>query len=138
LVSTGTFNVTIRPTFAAFQDQYGLINGDLSAAPYHKGVCNLAAYAFGVNPATPDRSALPLVTLQGGNLQVTYSRWLHAADLSYIVEVSDDLVNWSSGPSYTQQVSVTPLDSAREQVVERDLIPSSSAPHRFIRIRLVR
>jgi len=136
LTSTGSFIVTVQRSFAWFQDQYGLINADPTADPNHTGVCNLAAYAFGMNPSAPDRSQLPNVMLQNGFLQISYPRWLDAGDLSYVVEVSGDLQNWNFGPGYTQQISVTPIDSTREQIVERDLIPANGASHRFIHVKI--
>ena len=134
---TTAATLTVLRTFAAFQDQHGLSDPDPAADPHHTGVCQLAAYAFGVNPALPDRSQLPAMTLENGFLQISYPRWKDAADLGYVVEVSDDLQNWYSGTSYTQPVSVTPIDTAREQAVERDLVPASSAPRRFLRVRIV-
>ena len=135
LTATGSFTVTVQRTYAWFQDQYGLINADPTADPYHTGVGNLAAYAFGVNPSAPDRSQLPKVGWQGGFLQISYPRWKDTGDLTYVVEVSGDLQNWNFGTNYTQLISVTPIDGTREQVVERDLIPITGAPRRFIHVR---
>jgi hypothetical protein len=136
LASTGSFTVTVQRTYAAFQDQYGLANADPTADTNHIGVRNLAAYALGVNPSAPDRSMLPSVAVQNGYLQISYPRWTDAADLTYLVEVSGDLKTWNSGSNYTHQVSVTPIDGSREQVVERDLIPAGSAMRRFMHLRI--
>jgi alpha-tubulin suppressor-like RCC1 family protein len=135
--STGFFTVTVLRTYASFQDQYGLLNPDVTADPYHTGVCQLLAYAFSVNPSAPDRSQLPLMDVQTGYLQISYPRWKDAADITYVVEVSSDLKNWYSGNTYTQQVGVNPIDSTREQVTVRDLIPTSNVPRRFIRVRII-
>ena len=74
--------------------------------------------------------------MENGYLQVSYPRWKDASDLVYTVEVSSDLKTWYSGASYTGQVSVTPLDATREQVIERDLVAATSAAKRFIRVRV--
>ena len=137
LVSSGTFTVTVRRSFAAFQDQQGMPDADPAADPSQTGVSNLAAYAFGLNPAAPERSQLPSADVHNGSLQISYPRWKDAADLQYVVEVSGDLQTWNSGTDYTEEVSVTPIDDTREQVLERDLIPASNALRRFIRIRLI-
>jgi hypothetical protein len=129
--------LNVPRTFALFQKQYGLPNPDPTADPTHIGVSQLTAYAFGVNPNAPDRSQLPTTAFQNGSLQITYPRWNDAADLTYVVEVSDDLQNWNSGPGYTQQVNITSLDLTRDQVVERDLNPASHTSRRFIRVKII-
>jgi alpha-tubulin suppressor-like RCC1 family protein len=134
-VATGSFTVTVLRSFAAFQNQYNLTGGG-AADPFHTGLTNLTAYAFGINPAAPDRSRLPAVTITDGYLQVSYDRWRDAADLQYVVEVSDDLQLWQSGPGHVIPVSATPLDASRERVIERDTTAVAGKPRRFIRVRL--
>ena len=136
LTSTATFTVTVQRTIVWYQDQYGLLNPDPTADPNNSGVCNLVAYAFGINPSAVDRSQLPTATSQNGYLQISFPRWKDAADLAYVVEVSGNLQNWYSGPDYTQQVSVTPIDATREHVTVSDLIPISDAMRRFIRVKI--
>jgi len=128
--------LTLLPTFALFQSQYGLQGSGPNEDPYHTGINNLVSYAFGLTPSTPERSQLPSTDIQSNYLRISYSRQKNAVDLGYVVEVSSDLKTWSSGPGYTSQISVTPIDDAREQIIERDLIPTSSEPRRFIRIRI--
>lgn len=138
LASTGSFTVTVQRTFAAFQDQYGLTSADPTADTYGTGVCQLESYAFGLNPAATDRSQLPAGTVQQGCLHISYPKWTDAGDLRYVVEVSGDLQNWDSGAGHTRQVSVTVIDATREWVTERDIIPTSDALRRFIRVRITR
>lgn len=134
--TSASFIVTVLRTYASFQEQYDLTDTDPAADPYFTGVSTLAAYAFGVAPAAPDRSQLPSVSLESGYLQISFPRWKDSADLGYIVEASDDLENWHSGPDTTQQVSVTAINATRERVVERDLIPVASAARRYMRVRI--
>jgi hypothetical protein len=134
-LATGSFTVTVLRSFAAFQDQYNLTGGG-AADPFGTGLANLTAYAFGMNPAAPDRSRLPVVAIADGYLQVSYDRWRDAADLQYVVEVSDDMQLWQSGPGQVLPVSVTPLDASRERVIERDTTAVAGKPRRFIRVRL--
>ena len=138
LSATTSFPVTVLRSYAAYQDQYGLPSTDPTADPSGTGICNLAAYAFGVNPSAPDRSQLPSASVQDGFLQIIYPAWINAGDLTY-VEVSGDLIKWSSGDGSTIQVSTTPDpdDGTRQWVTVRDLMPVISTPRRFIRVRLV-
>lgn len=129
--------LTVQRTFAWFQSQYSLTNPDPTADPNQTGVCQLIGYAFGVNPLAPDRSQLPQAGVQNSFLQISYPKWTDTGDLTYIVEVSGDLQTWYSGPGYTRQVSVTPIDATREQVTEGDLISSGSASRRFMRVKIV-
>ena len=135
-VSSTPATLTVSRTFAWFQAQYGSTYSVLLADPIGTGVKNLQAYAFGLNPANPDRTQLPQKSIQGNYLQISYPQWKDATDLTYVVEVSGDLITWNSGPGYTQQVSVNSLDATRQQIIQRDLIPITSAARRFIRVRI--
>jgi len=54
-------------------------------------------------------------------------------EIAYTVEVSSDLVHWSSGPSNVQEI--TQPDGIT--IVDRDLASANSTP-RFIRLRVTR
>jgi hypothetical protein len=136
LTATGSFTVTVQRSYAWFQDQYALSDGDPTADPNHTGVSNLEAYALALNPAIPDRSQWPSEALVGGHLQISYPQWTDAADVTYVVEVSGDLQTWNSGNGYIQQISTTPIDALREEIVVSDLTPTTSAARRFMRLRL--
>lgn len=137
LVATGSFTVTVRRSAAWFESSHGLAPGSLGADPFGTGIINLLAYAFGLDPAVPDRSRLPSVAMPGARLEITYARWPDAGDLSYVVEVSGDMVTWQSGPGHTEEVSVAPLGDGSEKVVVRDLAPAGPVnPRRFIRVKI--
>lgn len=135
--ATRTVNV-VNLSYADWCTQHGLSGSGATETsdPNHTGVSNLAAYAFGVNPQAPDRSQLPMATPQDNYLQISYPRLKDAANLTYTVEVSSDLKTWNSGAGYTQQVSVVSLDATREQVIERDVVQTSSGPCRFMRVKI--
>jgi len=130
-------SISVTRSFAWFQGAYGLSGANPAADTGH-GMPYLTAYAFGMNPNAPDRSRLPSAICQNGFLQISYLRYTDASDLTYVVEVSSDLHQWNSGPGYTQQVSVIPIDASRQQVVESDLVPIQNARLRFIRVRVVK
>ena len=60
------------------------------------GVRNLVEYALNLEPLSPDGSAQPSVTIAGGYLTLSYVPKSWATDLTYVVEASTDLVNWSA------------------------------------------
>ena len=98
---------------------------------------NLQEYAAGLNPRQTDpASATQTEDTSSGYLTLTFIRRHDVGDLSYIVEVSDDLSTWNSGPSYTHEVSVTALDAQRDWVTVQDLTPTSAATRRFIRLQI--
>jgi hypothetical protein len=107
-----------------------------AADPDDDGLNNMVEYALGLNPRQPDAaSARATADISGGYLELTFLRRHDVGDLSYIPEVSDDLLTWYSGPACLDEVSVTPLDEQRDWVTVRDLTPVSTAQTRFARVR---
>ncbi len=134
--NTAASTLTVESTLDSF-----LVSNGLSADapplddPFKTGIPHLLAYAFDLNPEAPDRSKLPSASLGDGRLRISYVRWKNTADLRYTVEAGDGLDNWRSGAGITETVSVTPLDSAREIVVEQEILPEPSSS-RFMRVRV--
>jgi fibronectin type 3 domain-containing protein len=138
-------------TFAVFQQLYfptQLNNPAISgpnADPNHDGISNLLAYALDLNPLSTTPQSLPKPTLPapgspGGPqyLTITFKRLKDPSDLTYTVEVSSDMENWSSGPTATTQVSATSLDQNYEQVTVRDNTAIGGANKvRFIHVKVV-
>ena len=61
------------------------------------GIKNLNRYAFGLNPTNPSpTNGLPLYQIMNDRLSVTFRHPLGVTDLEYVVQVSDDLINWSA------------------------------------------
>ena len=107
------------------------------ASPAGDGVPNLLKYALGLNPFAPATAAqLPSGSIQsytGTNyLTLTVNRAAEPSDVSYIVEVTGNLLSgWVSGPPETVIVTNTPT-----QLVVRDNTPQPAATVRFIRLRV--
>ena len=127
--------------FTAAQLANPAVSGDL-ADPDGDGVVNLLEYALNLDPLSASRAGLPVVApaTQNGttNLTLTYTKLKTATDLTYVVEVSADLLTWKSGSGYTTDVAV--LDQGTtQQVTTRDLTAISAAtPRRFMRLRVTR
>jgi hypothetical protein len=132
--------------FEAWQaEQFGAESGGPDAAPTadpdRDGIVNLMEYALKLDPNDADVTGLPAqgkTNVDGSDyLTLTYTRVKAATDITYVVEVSGDLVTWNAGPSYTATVSVTDNpDGITQTVVVRDLVPMDSATSRFIRLKI--
>jgi hypothetical protein len=110
--------------------------GANGASPAGDAVPNLMKYALGLNPFTATTPAqLPsgsLQTFSGQSyLTLTVNRATQPADITYIVEVSSNLLSWVSGPPNTVTVTNTAT-----QLVVRDNTPVPAATSRFIRLRV--
>ena len=111
------------------------ISGD-TATPMGDGTPNLLKYAMGISPwdETPLPVAQDIETVSGNSfLRLTVDRNPAATDISYIVEVTDDL----SGGNWISAGTVVENNTANELVV-RDTVPIGSASQRFIRLKVTR
>lgn len=103
------------------------------------GLINWAEYVFGRNPRAQDNSALTsfsIVPVGGVDYPaITFDRRHKALDVTWTVEASSNLVNWSP---ITQLVG-TPQDlgAGLERVTYRDFQAAGTGP-RFLRVRAVR
>ena len=114
-----------------------------SADPDADGFSNLEEYAYGLDPkAKNPRSAAPqiaLATYAGEQaLTATFTRNTLATDAVLTVEVSADLVTWTSAAGATAVVSSTDLGNDVQRFVVRDVATTATAARRFLRVRLVR
>jgi hypothetical protein len=114
------------------------VSGPL-ADPNADGQKNLLAYAFGLSPwtvVTAANGGTPTAQNQNGYLTLTYPRLRNPIDVNYAVEVSSDLTTWNSGPAFTTQLTVTPLDATREQVTVRDNTTITGVTRRAMRLKV--
>jgi len=99
------------------------------------GITNLQAYASNVSPWIQAASALPVVSLEGGYLTVSFTRRVNPTDVTYTVAVSADLGTWNSGAGYTTDLPSIPINPATERAVIRDNVPVTTPPERrFMRV----
>lgn len=150
LTMNGPLDVTatFARTFLAWRDQYFTeseradegISGD-NADPAGDSVPNLLKYALGLDPLEPARDALPspdLRTVPGQGdarfLTLSFSHPSDVTDVSYVVQLSGDLSDWS-------ETAVLAEDNESEGVTTRtyrDVSPYDASIRRFIRLRIAR
>lgn len=109
--------------------------GGLLADPDGDGLKNVQEYAFTGSAKFPDPLMLPSVSINLDHLTVSFVRPKYAPDLTYVAEVSSDLMTWYSGSTYTQQVAVFDRGDV-EAVVIQDNLSLLSEARRFMRIRV--
>ena len=103
--------------------------GDGMADNDHDGAQNLLEYALGLDPSQHETGWQPGVTRINGSLNMTVTKASGSTDVSFIIEVSDDLLNWQNGAPHT----TTLIDTATTLQVRDD----GTGPRRFIRLRVV-
>jgi len=121
-----TLSGQIPTTLANWRKTYGADTAVLSS----DGLPNIIKYALGL---AADIAATPADTITGSittnYFTLTIPRRMRRSDVTYTVQVSNDLVTWNSGPSYT--VTLKDTDT---QLVVRDALPCSSSVKRFYRL----
>jgi hypothetical protein len=109
-----------------------------AAAPQGDGVPNLLKYALGLDPRQSAVGTLPMATIEPDSstglsyLTLTAKRQGVAVAVSYIVEVSSDLITWKGTPGSD---TVTLVNNPYLLKV-RTLVPYSSQSTAFMRLRI--
>jgi hypothetical protein len=104
------------------------------------GIRNDLEYALGLNPQVRNPvTALPIaqiVTNAGGRFLAITFRHRPAADLTTVVEKSEDLVTWTSQPDVTLESSTDHGDGTFTQTWRSVLpVPAAGGTRQFLRIR---
>jgi len=103
----------------------------VDADPDRDGLSNLMEYALGREPLTAEASAAPVASIDGSDWIYTYSRPVDRADLTYVVEASIDLVNWSASGVTHARVSTEGTTETWEA-----RFPTANAPALFFRLKV--
>jgi sugar lactone lactonase YvrE len=141
--ATGTLTLSIQNSYSGWKNLHftpeeladPAISG-YAAAPAGDGIANLLKYALNLDPWSPSFAGLPtpgITTVSGTDyLSLTYTPAPLVDDITFLVEVSGDLNTWNSGPGFT-----LPVDTENPSTVTvQDATPMSSAPRRFIRLKI--
>ncbi len=122
--------------FSESQREDPSVSGD-SANPAGDGIPNLLKFALALDPWKP---AVPgdLLTqeIDGDALLLTHLRRPESAGITYHLDVSNDLENWSSGTDVLETVSTETEGELERVVVAAPL--SDSETQRFFRLRVER
>lgn len=105
--------------------------GTATADPDQDGMPNLAEYALGSNPLQPERTPQEL-SRNAAEWSFTYTRPVDRGDITYVVEISTDLIVWTSeGVSQERQSTDGPSETWRAKY-------SGAATQCFFRLRVTR
>jgi hypothetical protein len=120
------------PTYAEWAAANGMSAVTKGADDDGDGYSNLLEYALGANPsAMADISQSTAVAEASGQkyMQIALSRSLIRPSLTWSLERSADMVNWTAATSSV-------ITDTASQLVLRDTLPLSGNEKRFIRIRV--
>lgn len=95
--------------------------------PDKDGLSNLMEYALGSSPSTSN--AGPTVLVESNYLTMMLTKNSQAANVIHTVQVSTNMVNWTSGAG-----STVILQNTATNLKVRDAAPHGTFPRRFIRL----
>lgn len=135
----GTSGITLLATpvdqwrFRTFGDNATSAAAADSSDYDHDGVPNLLEYALGMNATTMDRTSLPQPVPLNDHLTLSYVP--AATDVTYIVEASSDLIQWSAA---NVELLTVANPNPPGSVTYQYHTPLSGLPRIFLRVRVTR
>ncbi len=114
------------------------------ADPNADGVVNLLAYAYRLDPILtpphelPQSFFVPAPGGAGGELVYQFRRNKLAADLTYVVQVSDSLGSWTDFTGSTLVINADPDGDGGAEVVEIRIPVTDNETKKFVRLQVVR
>lgn len=136
-LATAAFTLLARPVDQWRFHTFGESANDPAAADTgdwdHDGLKNLLEYALQLDAKAPYTGGLPLPVVLDDHLTLSYVPG--AADITYAVEASTDLLNWST--QEVEQLTVANPDPPGS-VTFRYKHPLGESPKVFLRLRMTR
>ena len=127
-----TYSDFVKTFFIRSQQADESISGSL-VDPDGDGLSNIQEYAFNLHPLGFD--SIPITSsLEDGHLIISFPFSKFANDISYLVEMSDDLNEWRSGSEFTTQVSDMSIDASTQLIKVRSNLDDVSSPRCFMRL----
>jgi len=131
--AAGVAVTSSNTTTTNFTLTYSEANWSSAGFSASDGVSNLLKYAFAMTPAPSTRSQLPTIgttTVSGQQyLTITYTTQPLAGDVTYSVQASTDMVNWTAITS--------PAAATTSPVTVTDTTPLTNGIRRFLRVQVV-
>ena len=129
----------------AWRDAYfslpdGGTNANATDDPDKDGLPNLLEYALGGNPTLPSSVVLPAPSQSGGHPILSFTRNLNATDLTFVVQSSNNLINWTTiatkagASDWTKASGVTVSDPNTGPVSVIDSAVVTTGGGRFLRL----
>jgi len=137
--TSGTLAIQVKPVNAWRFQNFGALANTPQAADTaqwnNSNVPNLMAFALNINPANPGSALLPSASLQSNYPSLTYVPNPAATDLTYSVQASTDLINWSAA---NIQSAGNPASAPPGSVTFRYTNPLSAGGSVFLRLSVTR
>gem|GEM_PF-1244248 len=127
---TGNFNAWQNARFTSGELANAAVSGP-NADPDGDGYSNFLEYALGLEPKSADSTGLPEVSTTSTEWTYSYTRPVDRADVTYSVEISSDLVTWTSVGVI--HAFLAPADGGKE--VWQAKYPLAGANNIFFRLR---
>jgi subtilisin family serine protease len=128
-VPTG-FNAWVLSNFDATERANPAISGP-DAVLGGDGLTNFLKYALGLDPRVPATAGLPAPSMNATHWLFTYTRPVARDDVTYTVEASPDLVDWTS-----ITVTATKVDTTNGIETWRAEVPLTGRPQLFFRLKV--
>ncbi|MBI2512566.1 MAG: ExeM/NucH family extracellular endonuclease [Opitutae bacterium] len=134
--TSDTVAVSVRTALQSWrQTHFGTTANSGNAAdtadPDGDGLTNLVEYALGLDPTAATTTSAPQAGTSAGNWTYTYTRPSDRSDLAYAVEISTDLVNWT-----TSGVTHSLVSDVGGVATYQATYPTVSADKLFFRLKI--
>ena len=123
--------LTVNLSFSDWAAQWSLtgLQAGPAANPAGDGIVNLVKFALGLNPTVCASKGLPTLTQESGQYVFRFTRPLLLCGITYTVQTSTDLVNW------TGTIATTVESSTRTTETLVATLPATG-PRLFVRLQV--